>query len=141
MSAKKTLLIDANLILRLLRNDHAEHSKLARDLFTRATRGELVLHVSSYTIAEVAHVLRSGYKVSRTDSASALIKVINLSGVSLGAETWVLDGLQRYLATNVDIADCFLAAQSVALAKAVVSFDADLKKFRDITRLSPDQVK
>lgn len=134
---KPTYLLDANIIIRLLRNDHAVHSAKATELFKRAATGEIALEITAVTASEVVYVFKSLYKAERARTADAVLRVLNLPGVSDANAPWLAVALELYRDTNVDAPDCFLAAQAKHAGKSIVSFDRDFRKFPDLTTISP----
>ena len=137
---KPTYLLDANVIIRLLRNDHPTHSAKAAALFKRATIGEIALEISAVTASEVVYVFKSFYKADRVSTADAMLGVLNLAGVSDANAPWLISALEMYRDTNVDASDCFLAAQAKHTGKSIVSFDRDFRKFTDVVTVLPDEV-
>ncbi|HEY2880942.1 MAG TPA: hypothetical protein VGJ15_00880, partial [Pirellulales bacterium] len=65
MAAAKRYQLDANVLLRFLRNDHPRWSPRAARLIEQANRGDVELQVLSVTVAEVFYALKTSYKVSR----------------------------------------------------------------------------
>ncbi|MEI8088600.1 MAG: PIN domain-containing protein [Opitutaceae bacterium] len=133
---KPTYLLDANIIIRLLRNDHAVHSAKATELFKRAATGKIALEISAVTASEVVYVFNSLYKAERASTADAVLRVLNLPGVSDAHAPWLAAALELYRDTNVDAPDCFLAAQAKHAGKGIISFDRDFRKFPGVTTLS-----
>ena len=72
--------MDANVLLRFLRDDHKEYSRKARSLIARANAGELVLEVSAVTVAEIFYTLKSVYHIDRRSAANTLA-VLALRGI------------------------------------------------------------
>lgn len=124
--------IDANVILRFLRNDSPKLTPLAINLFKKAGSGEAALFVSAVTINEVFYVLASFYKLPRQETAKILLSFVR-SGIA-GFENidCLVDALKRVIDENVDFGDAYLAAEAAQTGDRVASFDKDLKRFKDI---------
>jgi predicted nucleic acid-binding protein len=137
---KAGYLVDAGVVLRLLRGDHPEHSAQAVALFKRAEAGEFRLELTEITVAEVIWVLTSFYKVSRGEAANALVKLLGNPGVAAGSAPWLSEALVAFRDLNVDAADCFLAARATKDSKPVVSFDRDFRKFTGLKWLTPEKI-
>lgn len=60
-----TYLLDANVILRFLTQDHPESSKAAKALFERAKARELALEADPLIVAEVVYALEGYYRKNR----------------------------------------------------------------------------
>ena len=124
--------LDANVILRFLRNDDPRHSPAAARLFQKAATGTVALFVSAVTINEVFFAFTSSYKRSHPDAAKKLLPFIRAGVVEFEHEACLLDALQRVLAEKVDFGDAYLAATAASSKDLVASFDRDLRNFKDV---------
>jgi predicted nucleic-acid-binding protein len=127
----KRRLIDTNLIVRYLVQDHEKHAKAAEKLFDACDRGELILVVLPVVLAECVFVLDSFYGRSRADISSALATLISSPGIEISDAAIHLDALQRYRQTKIHFVDCLIAATAVAENTPVATFDQDFRKFAD----------
>ena len=128
----KRRLVDTNLIVRYLVQDHEKHAKAAGKLFDACDRGDVVIVVLPAILAECVFVLKSFYEHPRGDISSALGKLISSPGVEIMWATIHLDALERYRKTNVHFVDCLLAATAAAGDTPVATFDQDFRKFADV---------
>jgi len=126
-------LIDTNLIVRHLVQDHERHAKAAGKLFDACDRGEIRLVVLPMVVAECVFVLESFYKHARRDIARALSSLVSSPGIELDDLTVHLDALERYCRSQLHFVDCTLAATAAARGLSVATFDSDFKKFSDVT--------
>ena len=133
----KELLLDANVLVRFLVQDDPKQSPATTALFEKAERREITLHLDGLVVAEVVYVLIGRYGRSRAEVVNTLLAVIQNAGVETLEEHIVADALHRFGALNVDFADAWLAARSAHSSRAVVSFDRDFDKFKDIKRVEP----
>jgi predicted nucleic acid-binding protein len=129
--------LDANVLLRFLRNDHKDFSARAAKFIQAANDGKFVLHVSAVTVAEVFYTLKSFYKVPRQTVAETLANMLNTPAFHLAEKGRILDALSRARSSNVDFGDAYLAASAFEEGIAAASFDRDLDKFTDISRHEP----
>jgi predicted nucleic acid-binding protein len=127
----KRRLIDTNLIVRYLVQDHEKHAKAAGKLFDACDRGDVVIVVLPAVLAECVFVLESFYQHARGDIASALGRLVSSPGVEIDAAI-NLDALDRYRKTKVHFLDCLIAATAVTKKMPVASFDQDFRKFTDV---------
>ena len=132
----KRSLVDTNLIVRYLVQDHEKHAKAAGKLFDACDRGDVVIIVLSVVLAECVFVLESFYAHPRGAISSALGRLISSPGVEIGGATIHLDALERYRKTKVHFVDCLLAAKAAAEDTPVATFDQDFRKFADV-RIEP----
>jgi predicted nucleic acid-binding protein len=124
-------LVDTNLIVRYLVQDHEKHAKAAGKLFDACDRGDVVIVVLPAVLAECVFVLESFYEHPRGDIASALGRLISSPGVEIDAAIH-LDALDRYRKTKVHFVDCLIAATAATEDTPVASFDQDFRKFTDV---------
>ena len=127
----KRRLVDTNLIVRYLVQDHEKHAKAAGKLFDACDRGDVVIVVLPAVLAECVFVLESFYEHPRGDIASALGRLISSPGVEIDAAI-NLDALDRYRKTKVHFVDCLIAASAATENMPVASFDQDFRKFTDV---------
>jgi predicted nucleic-acid-binding protein len=125
-------LVDTNLIVRYLVQDHEKHAKAAGRVFDACDRGEVVIVVLPAVLAECVFVLESFYRHPRGDIASALGRLISSPGVEISGATTHLEALDRYRKTKVHFVDCIVAATAAAENMPVASFDQDFRKFTDV---------
>lgn len=128
----KRRLVDTNLIVRHLVQDHEEHAKLAGKLFGACDRGEVVLQVLPTVLAECVFVLESFYEHPRADIAAALSSLVTSPGVEITEAAVCLDALERYRKTKCHFVDCVIAATAAAQDTPVATFDEDFRKFPDV---------
>ena len=128
----KQRLVDTNLIVRYLVQDHEKHARAAGKLFDACDRGDLVIVVLPVVLAECVFVLESFYRHPRADIASALGRLISSPGVEIGEVTVQLDALKRYKGTKAHFVGCLIAASAVARDVPVATFDQDFRKFADV---------
>lgn len=129
--------LDANVLLRFLRDDHQDHSARARRFIEDANRGKFVLEVSAVTVAEIFYALKAAYRVDRRMAAETLAAVLNTPAFYLSERRRVFDALSRVQKANVDFGDAYLAACAAERGIPVASFDRDMERFEDIKRHEP----
>jgi predicted nucleic acid-binding protein len=125
-------LVDTNLIVRHLTQDHEKHARAAAKVFDSCDRGEITLVLLPEVLAECVFVLESFYDQPRAAISTALGKLIASPGVQLVDSSIHLDALRRYGASKVHFVDCVIAATAAADGVAVATFDRDFRKFSDV---------
>lgn len=130
-------LVDTNVILRFLLNDHAVHSEAARRLVERAEKREITLEIPFITVTEVVFTLRSFYKKKRNMIADEIIKILNTPGMNFRGPAWVLDALEEFGKRKVSFGDACIAAEARVFEIPVMSFDKDLDGFDGIVKFEP----
>ncbi|MDE0461646.1 MAG: PIN domain-containing protein, partial [Caldilineaceae bacterium] len=127
-------LLDTNVLIRFLREDHEEHSPAAQGLFLEALSGECVLILTDVAVSEAVWVLLSVYKIDRRQIAEELQFVAKSPGVRCVNRNELLDALDRFAITRFDILDCYLDAMAAASGDHVATFDNDFVRFTDVLR-------
>jgi len=128
----KRRLVDTNLIVRFLVQDHERHAKAALKLFDACDHGDAVIVVLPAVLAESVFVLESFYEHPRGDIASALGRLVSSPGVEISGTAVHLDALDRYRRAKIHFVDCLIAATAAAENSPVASFDRDFRKFTDV---------
>ena len=129
--------LDANVVLRFLRNDDPKQSPAAAKLFGQAKYGKIQVLLSAVTVAEIFYVLARVYKHSRADAAAKLIPLIHSDTIEVENRKRVLDALKRVAQANVDFGDGYLAATAAEQGDRIASFDDDLQAFPDVATMTP----
>ena len=129
--------LDANIVLRLLRDDHPKHSSQARALFADAAAGRCELILPQVVLAECVWVLRSFYATEPAAIAEPLLTLINAPGIVADEPAVASDALRRMSTTKLDYIDCYVAARAANSQDAVASFDRDFRKFQDVRCWQP----
>ena len=124
--------VDANVILRFLRNDNPKLTPLAANLFKKAGSGDVALFISAVTINEVFFVLTSFYKLSHQETSKILLPFVRAGVADFENLDCLIDALKRVIDENVDFGDAYLAAEAAQAGDLVASFDNDFLKFKDI---------
>jgi predicted nucleic-acid-binding protein len=129
---EKVYLIDTNVILRFLLDDHAVFSPKARALM-REVSGKIRLAViPAAVLAECVYVLDKFYHVPRDEITDTLSRTLTIPGIINADKAELLKALLLFRQFGSDIVDCMLAASSSEQAP-VVSFDQDLDRLKAFT--------
>jgi len=137
MTLRPTYLLDTNILLRFLTNDHPKHSSAAKKLLEEAGGGKLDLKISFIVIVETIFTLQSYYEVDRADIGRELLKILSAPGISLTCPAWVFEAVEYYRIRNVSFGDACLASEAQAAEIAIASFDRGLEKFPGVKRYEP----
>lgn len=125
-------LIDTNLIVRHLVQDHERQARLASKLFAACDCGDIALVILPVVLAECVFVLESFYKQPRANIAQALKSLIGSPGIELGDLPIHLDALTCYARSQFHIVDCMIAATAASQGIPVATFDQDFRKVHDV---------
>lgn len=125
-------LLDTNLIVRHLTQDHPVHAEIAEKLFAASDRGELTLVILPTVLAECVFVLESFYKHPRDSIGDALENLLSRPGIEIEQVETHRDALKRYAGSKLHFVDCTLAAAAAASQTPIATFDVALRKLRDV---------
>lgn len=118
---KNIQLIDTNVILRFILNDHAEMSKRATEVIISGA------YTKPEVIAEVVYVLKSVYSTPKDKIRSiihGLSEIIRIENADC-----VLYAIDLFANTSLDFVDCLLAAYHSLNNEDVFSFDKKLNRY------------
>lgn len=117
---KNMQLIDANVILRCILNDHPNMTAKAKK----------VLQNGAYTkpevMTEVVYVLQKVYSVQRSQIKEILGNILSI--IQCSDEKCIIYALNVYSKTTLDFVDCLLAAYHRLYGENVFTFDKKLNK-------------
>ena len=113
-------LIDANIILRYLLNDHEILSEKANEIIMQGA------YTLPEVIAEVVYVLKGVYKVERKELAETLQDFMH--EIEINYKDVMFVALEIYAETFLDFVDCILIAHHKIFHVEVISFDKKLNR-------------
>jgi predicted nucleic-acid-binding protein len=126
---EKVYLIDTNVILRYLLNDHKRFSPKAKAFMQDVAEGLKKAELLSVVVVECVYVMEKYYHIPKNEIIDKLSRILNIKGLINPDKSNILDSLIKYENSNADIVDCILAAKS-SPQRVVVSFDKDFKKLK-----------
>ena len=128
-SIKKVYLIDTNIILRYLLDDHKAHSPKAKAFMAEVFEETKNAEIPDVVIVECIYVMEKYYQIPKSEISTKLSGILNFSGIVNSDRSEILEALLKYGSANIDIVDCILAAKS-SPDRVVVSFDKDMNKLK-----------
>ena len=117
-------IIDANIVLRYLLDDHEELSPKAAEILEQQTVA-LPIEVA----CEVVYVLQKVYAVQRQEIRQQLENLLTESLVGMQKPAVFLQALECYGTSTFDFVDCLLWAYHTVEQQTVFTFDNKLHKF------------
>jgi len=117
------LIVDANIVLRLILNDNEDmvnqaHTRLLTDTF----------YVKREVIAEVVYVLSGVYNTGREDVGKAIFELIDTERIFVESEDSVRYAIDAFKVHKMDFVDCLLYAYNQVDGEEVFTFDKKLNK-------------
>jgi len=122
------VLLDANVVIRLLMRDNEEHYKMARAFFIALEAGEKHVRLLDIIMGEIVYVLKSYYKQDKKYIADRLKVLLQYENLEVSNRTIIIEALEVYVKKNIDFADAILCAKKNLEGYEVMSFDKDVKK-------------
>jgi predicted nucleic-acid-binding protein len=130
----KKAYIDSNVILRFLTQDPPALACSAQKIFQEAVKGQIILIITSLTLAEVVWVLESFYNYSRRQISEALSQFLLCEGLEVEDLDLTIEALGVYREKNIDFADAVLASKALRQGPPVIySFDQHLSRIPGLT--------
>jgi predicted nucleic-acid-binding protein len=117
-------IVDANVVLRYLLDDHAELSPKATEILEQQSV-TLPVEVG----CEVVYVLQKVYAVERKDIQQQLANLVNEGLVSMDKPVVFLKALECYGDSTFDFVDTLLWAYQTVEQQQVFTFDDKLLKY------------
>lgn len=118
------MLIDTNILIRYLLQDHDELSKKATDIIIN--NDAICLHAVIY---EVIHVLQSIYKMDRVAIADLLTALFVNQVIGSENKAVIIRTLVIFKQTSMDFIDCLLIARHILYQDTIHSFDKKLNNY------------
>ncbi|MCL2081080.1 MAG: PIN domain-containing protein [Oscillospiraceae bacterium] len=116
------LVIDANVILRLILNDNDKMVGEAKAVI----RSKQVL-IKNEVLAEVIYVLLRVYKISKAEICKSVIKLIDVENVLVESKEIIKCAVDTFESGNLDFVDCLLFAYHSIERREIFTFDKKLK--------------
>lgn len=99
--------VDTNLFLRYLTDDIPEQAQAVDRLLKRAEQGEIELHTTVLTIAEIVWTLESYYELKPKDVQDRIVAILNTPGIKVEHAKMVAKAMILYADANIDFVDAY----------------------------------
>lgn len=131
-------LLDSNVLLRHLTQDHPNHSPRSTALFASITQNETRVRVSDVMLFEASFTLLGMYHATRAEVRDGLARVINLPGVHLPRKGWWPRIFELFTSSTLSLPDSYhvVMMRHLGITK-IISFDTDFDAISDITLTEP----
>ena len=126
----ETIIVDANIIIRFLLNDHPKLSQLATSLFSKAQKKLIKIYLDEVILAEVIWTLSSFYKIKKADLIDNIEKLLSQDWIVNTKKKSMLKALYLYKSSNLDYIDCWIFIVSQTLKFKLETFDKNLRRLR-----------
>lgn len=140
LSFLDTSFLDTNVLLRVILDDHPDHSPRSRDLIGRVAAGlEQVVTSDSVVLETVNRLVGRRLALPRSVVADAVLTILMLDGVHLDSKPLYPPTLGRFLSFGrLSFPDCLHTTQAdTATGGRIYTFDRGFDRLPGITRLEP----
>jgi predicted nucleic-acid-binding protein len=120
------IIIDTNLIVRYLVNDHHDHYEIARKFFELVRAGKIKALLEQSVFTETIFVLAKIYEVPKDKIKDSLIGLLEYKGIYNLDKEILVEALDIYVTTNLHIVDCIIIARAEIEKIAIKTFDQEL---------------
>ena len=133
------IFVDTSVLLRLLLEDHPDHSPRAFAFFEEVNQGRYALWISDSVIFETVYVLEKSYGRARNRIAQSIAAIMELPYVFYMGLANHDDVFNLYMMhPQLSIADCLHASLARRLpSSTILSFDRDFDRVSGLIRIEP----
>lgn len=116
--------LDTNVLVRLWVEDDPHQAEAARSFVSEHGRIPASLRVSDAAILEAVWTLKSVYRYSRKEIATAIRSLLDEPAYALADSDCIRAALEAYRRSSADFGDCLIAADNTAAGcDFTVTFD------------------
>jgi predicted nucleic-acid-binding protein len=127
--------IDTNILVRFFTQDDAPQSRRADAVLQKLTPEEPGF-VSLVSLVELAWVMRSRYRMSRSDLIQGLEMLLNSPEIVVESQPVVVQAIHHFGTAKSDFADCLIERSGhLAGCKHTLTFDVNASKTAGMTLL------
>lgn len=125
---QKTKIIDTNVLLRFLINDHPTLHQKAETILAAAEAGEYQIYINEMVIAELTWVLKSFYNQDKSTISHSLSLLTNQPWIVNPKKNMILKALQLFQDKPLSFLDSWLLLQAKQNRVDLLTFDQYLSK-------------
>ncbi len=128
VSMKSNILLDTNIVIRLLVRDNEEQFIIAEEFFKDLELGNKSAILLEIIVGEIIYVLKSVYKHKKDLIRSQLELLFEYEYLYIENQYIIREALKVYVLKNIDFADAILCVKNKLEGYEVMSFDKNIKK-------------
>jgi predicted nucleic-acid-binding protein len=133
-----TAVLDTNVLVRHLVQDHPDHSLRASQFMSSIQAGEIRVLVPITVFFEANYILRSRYGLTRTAVRAILEPLLSWRSLEIADRRLIARTFELYGEHNISFADAHHAAiAELQTPPQLISFDRGLNRIRSIQRIEP----
>ena len=123
-----SVLLDSNVVLRYLLDDHPKFVVQSTELFNKIRNGEIKAHISRYVLIEMIFVLDKVYSIPKAEIIKSIIDLLNIKYVVVENKELIYKALDIFDLHNISIVDALLACEAQYLSIELITYDVKLSK-------------
>lgn len=125
---KPIIIVDTNVILRLILADDPKLSLRSKEIFDQAETGKVRIYIDEVVVAEVVWVLSSFYRQPKQDIVRPLKDMISQNWIVNPGKKLILAALNLFSETNLSYIDAWMLSVSKQRKIELKTFDQKLDK-------------
>lgn len=135
-----SIILDANVIIRLLTADDIIKQEKAAHLFERIKERKVTAFIHDVIFAEIVFVLVSKklYSLPKRKIQALLLPIVNLINIKFNSKKKIKRALELFVQYDVDFEDALIASNAENKKTEIVSFDKDFKKIPSVNSNEPN---
>lgn len=124
----KVCLLDTNIFLRFITNDHPQLSQRAKNIFKSAESGKYKIYLDELVLGEVVWTLQSFYEYSRSEIYKHLSRLITSKFIINPRKNILVKALNHYSVSSLSFSDCWISEVAKSNRIRLQTFDKALQK-------------
>jgi predicted nucleic-acid-binding protein len=122
------IVIDTNILIRLLMKDDVRLAKEALAIFKRAEKGEDEIYLDEVVVAETVWVLKSFYKIKKEKIIESIEKILSFDYVISPRKDLITNALNTFRDMSLAYIDCWIYWVNRSVGGKLTTFDENLIK-------------
>jgi predicted nucleic-acid-binding protein len=133
------IILDTNVIIRLLTTDDKIKQEKAAMLFEKIKEGKITAFIHDVIFAEIVFVLVSKklYNLPEHKIQALLLPIVSLENIKFDNKKKIKRALELFVQHDIDFEDALIASEAESEKAEIISFDKDFKKIPSITSNEP----
>ena len=132
--------LDTNILLRHLLQDHSQQSPQSTAYLARIERGAIKVRSADTVVFETVFTLQRQYGVPKAEIRDNLLPILELPGIVLPGKRRLRKVFDLYVDLNLSFIDAYHAVLMRHLRlDCIVSFDKGFDRVPGVTRMEPDE--
>ncbi|MFN3788119.1 MAG: PIN domain-containing protein [Sulfurihydrogenibium azorense] len=104
----KSIIVDANVILRYLLKDNEKFFMESKNLFDKALKNDVEIIIKQVILAKVVYVLEKVYQIEKNEISETLTELLSLKGIKADDKQTLIKSLQIYKEKKHGFCRCYL---------------------------------